>query len=174
MGKRAPILAYDPNKPSLKREGCNAVIATDAFHAIADKPSLYNTVFDALRVDGHFLYTDYMAKGADRASPAIQEWLKVEPGPVHLTTPDETKAALQAADFDVRIVADTSGEIRHLITLGWARFAEMLSQTSFDRRLGAALADELALWLARLRVIESGEVGAFRVHAMKLKSKPKR
>lgn len=172
--KRAPIRAYDPNALSLKRESCNAVIAIDAFHAIADKPALYNAVFDALRLDGHFLFTDYMARGADRASPAIQEWLKLEPGAVHLSGPDETKAALQAAEFDVRIVEDISAEVRHLVTIGWARFAEALRQTSFDRRLGAALADELALWLARLRVIESGEIGVYRVHAMKLKSKPKR
>lgn len=172
--KRAPILAYDPNALSLKHEGFNAVIATEAFHAVADKPALYGAVFDALRLNGHLLFTDYLAKRVDRASPAIQEWLKLEPGPVHLSTPDETKAALQAAQFDVRIVEDMNAEMRHLITVGWGRFAEALRQTSFDRRLGAALADELALWLARLRVIESGEVGVFRVHALKLKNKPKR
>lgn len=174
MAKRAPILAYDLSKVSLKNNSCNALISVDTFHAVSDKLALYNAAFDALRVDGHFLFTDYMAKGADRNTPAIQEWLKVEPGPVHLSTPEETKSQLVEADFDVRIVADISEETRHLITLGWARYAEMLRQTSFDRRLGGALADELATWLARLRVIESGQVGVFRVHAIKIKNRPRR
>ncbi len=173
LAKRAPILPFDFAKPSLKRESCNAVIAINAFYTLADKAALYSAMFDALRVGGHVLFADYMAIGNKRDTPAFQEWLKLEGEPVHLSSPDETKAALAAAQFDVRIVEDVSPEMRHLITLGWARFAEALRQTNFDRRLGVALADELALWLARLRVLESREVGVFRVHAIKLNAKAK-
>lgn len=174
MAKRAPVVRYDPAAPKLKAESCDAIIATEAFHATADKPALYKTVFDALRMEGHFLFTDYMATGADRKSPAVEEWLKLEPGPVHLATAEQTKAALAALHFDIRIVEDISAEMRHLITAGWAKFAEALGQSSFDRRLGTALADEFALSLARLRVLESGKVGLFRVHVIKLQGRPKR
>ncbi|MSO69177.1 MAG: hypothetical protein EXQ98_02680 [Alphaproteobacteria bacterium] len=131
-------------------------------------------MFDALRLGGHFLFKDYFSIGARRDTPAFQEWLKLEPGPVNLTTPDEIKTALQSTGFDVRIVEDISNEMRHLATMGWAKFAETLRHKNFDRRLGAALTYELALWLARLRVMEEGEIGVFRVHAMKPSSKPAR
>ncbi len=174
LAKRAPIQAYDPANPSLKRNSCNAIVSVDALHTIPDKPALYSAVFEALRLGGHFLFTDYLSLGARRDTPAFQEWLKLEPGPAHLTTPDEVKTALQGTGFDVRIVENISNEMRHLATLGWAKFAEALRKKNFDRRLGAALTDELALWLARLRVMEAGEIGAFRVHAMKPSSKPAR
>ena len=172
--KRAPILGYDPAKLSLKRKSCNAIVMMEALHAIPDKPALYKSVFEGLCPGGHFLFTDYMAIGSRRDTPAFQEWLKLEPGPLHLSTPEETKTALQEAEFDVRIVEDISNEIRNLITMGWAGFAEVLRHKSFDRRLGAALTDELPLWLARLRAIESHEIGAFRVHAMRPSNKPAR
>ncbi|MGD9536581.1 MAG: class I SAM-dependent methyltransferase [Alphaproteobacteria bacterium] len=165
--KRAPVVGYDP--PALPKDAskCHAVIAVDAFRAIADKPALYASVFGVLRTDGHFLFTDYLLKGGARDAPAVADWLALEPAPVHLSTPEETREALAKVRFDVRIVEEMSGEVSRLIIASWARFAETLTRDNFDRRLGTALADELALWLARLRVLESGAVGAYRVHAIK-------
>jgi len=168
--KRAPVVSYEPPALPAGTSRCHAVIAVDATRAIAEKTALYDSVFGALRVDGHLLFTDYMLKGGARDAPAVADWLALEPGPVHLSNPEETREGLSKAGFDVRIVEEMSGEVSRLIIASWARFAETLTRENFDRHLGPALADELALWLARLRVLESGAVGAYRVHAIKLRA----
>ncbi|MSO69178.1 MAG: class I SAM-dependent methyltransferase [Alphaproteobacteria bacterium] len=40
LAKRAPIQAYDPAAPSLKRNSCNAIVSVDSLHTIPDKPAL--------------------------------------------------------------------------------------------------------------------------------------
>jgi len=171
LAKRAPVVAYKPPTIPAKDSKCHAVVAVDGFRTIADKSALYNAAFATLKLDGQLLFTDYLLKGKDHGAPAVADWLALEPMPVHLAAPDETRAALVGTGFDVRIVEDFGEEITQLIVAGWARFAEALTRANFDRRLGAALSDELALWLARLRVLDSGEVRPYRIHAMKLRAK---
>jgi len=171
MAKKAPIVGYNPEEPEFKAESCNAIVATKAFAAVNNKQALYNAMFNALRIDGHVMMTEYLHKGSDAAAPAIVEWIKAEPRPIELASAEETGAALKRAGFDVRVMEDVSEDLQRRIAASWAAFARTLAEVGLDRGLVGSLTDELALWMARTRVLESGAVASYRIHAIKNKRK---
>lgn len=171
LAKKAPIVGYNPEEPKFKPESCNAIVATKAFASVDNKSALYDAMFAALRIDGHLMMTEYLRKGADPAVPAIVEWIKAEPRPVDLASVEETERELKRAGFNVRVVEDVSADLQRRIAASWAAFARTLAEAGLDRGLVGSLTDELALWMARTRVLESGAVASYRIHAMKTKRK---
>jgi cyclopropane fatty-acyl-phospholipid synthase-like methyltransferase len=167
LAKRAPIETYDPEAMSLKNSSFKAIIAKEAFYSVAGKEALFKAAFAALKSDGHLLFTDYIATKNGVNGAAIDEWRKHETKPVHLISIGEMRGLLERIGFEIRIAENESPAMCQRITSFWSRFIESVQPTSLDKPLGAALLDELMLWLIRTRVLESGEIGLYRIHAIK-------
>lgn len=167
LAKRAPIESYDPEAVSLKNTSVKAVVAKEAFYSVAAKVALFKTAFAALKPDGHLLFTDYVATKNGVSGAAIDEWRKHETKPVHLISIEELRGLLEKVGFEVRIAENESAAMCQRIASSWGRFIESIQPTNFDKSLSPALLDELMLWLVRTRVLESGEVGLYRIHAIK-------
>lgn len=169
MSRKAPIHGFDPEHLELKSNGSNAIFSKDAFFTVKDKESLFAALHSGLKVDGQILFTDYLSKGSDASGAAVDDWIVGEPVRPHLWALDQVRAKLADLGFEIRVTEDVSDKMCQLITRSWGQVGDMLQSSSdFSGGLGPALLGEAELWLRRMKVMQSGQVGAFRIYGRKM------
>ncbi|MBT6441393.1 MAG: methyltransferase domain-containing protein [Alphaproteobacteria bacterium] len=169
LDRKAPVHAFDPEHLELKPNGTNAIFSKDALFTIKNKEALLEAIYAGLKVDGQLLITDYLTKTGDASGTAIDEWVAGEPAKPHLWSLDRVRTLLADLGFEIRVSEDVSDATQALITRSWAMTGEILGdKSSLAGGLGPALLAEAELWLRRMKVLESGQVGAYRIYGRKI------
>lgn len=174
LTRKAAIEAYDPENVALKANSASAVVSKEAFFSVENKEGLFKGIYDALKVDGQLLFTDYMLVKPNLSSAAVEQWLENEPKTPVPWCVDEARACLTDLGFEVRVTEDVTAEQRRLTLINWGQFVETLTEREYRRGWGPGLLAEVEIWANRINALESGDVGVYRIYARKYDPKLKR
>ena len=165
LAKRAPLKQSELTAVKIRKRTIDCVFSKEVFYRVADKKKLLDRVHSMLKIEGHLLFTDVVAAGPESRGPATEVWAAQEPEPPTLWTVDETRAALEALQLDVRITEDITVAYRARVLEGFKKLlAEMRKKPLPPDLAGWAMA-EAEYWARRVAVIDSGEVKVFRFYS---------
>ncbi len=109
---------------------------------VTDKTGMLTRVYDALRPAGGMGITDFVKPGSAPATPSVEEWSLCE-----------------------------SDTYQHMVIAAWKRWLVLLPQLREEGRLEAQFLDammaEVAYWVHRAQIIESGDLRVYRFLAFK-------
>lgn len=170
MSRKAPVMLYDPDTPDFKNRKYNAVVAFESFFTVANKPALFKAIEQALRIDGHFWFTDFVLPDTQPPNEVVRDWFGREPLRPRLWTFGQVQHHLGELAFDVRVVEDVTAAYRGRVMNGWLQFLSGTSKAELltDDFVVTVLA-EAEFWLHRLAALESGGLKVFRFHALRKK-----
>lgn len=167
LAKKATIETYDAEHLELSHRAYNCVFSRDEFFSIQDKGRLIQVIKDALKDNGHLLFTDYVLSKPKQTSPGLDAWAAQEPQGAQPYALDDYLGLLRDLKFDVRIAEDISGQTSKKIARSWAGFLDRLNPASLDDAMRQALIQEVEIWTQRAKLLEAGELRACRIHAVK-------
>lgn len=172
MGRKASVARFDPDKIDFKNRKYNAVVAFEKFFTVEDKPALFKAIEQALRIDGHLWFTDFVLPNAQPPNEIVRDWFGREPLRPRLWTFGQVHSHLKELAFDVRVVEDVTAQYRNRVLTGWLQF---LSSTSKAELLAddfiTTVLSEVEFWMHRLAALDSGGLKVFRFHALRIKEK---
>lgn len=172
LQRKAPI-RFDPMEGlQLKPKSFDAMMAFDAIHSVTDKKALFESVTEALRLDGEMMFISYVLPDTNPPSTKVQIWAKHESLPAHLWPAEAMMAMLNSLNLDVRPPDDITQEYRLIILKAWMDF---LSTMKKDELLSVAadLVGECERWADLITAIDSGELKVLKFHCIKLPDKRK-
>jgi SAM-dependent methyltransferase len=165
--KKAPIDVYDPKGLELKPNGYNCVFAKEAFFTIADKASLFFQISTALRPGGQLCFTDYVMPEDAKPTPAIDAWMAQEPVEPFPCSSQDVLELLAQNGLEVRVAEDITDMHQTLILQGWRDLTQALKPGSVLPATVPHLVAEAELWARRGAVLRTGDIRAYRFHALK-------
>ena len=169
MSKKAPITHADFETIELRPKFFDRVYSKEALFTVADKERLFKMVFEALKNEGQFVFTDYMVRERGAGSQAVKDWIAHEPVQPHPWSPDRTEAYLKRLGFDIRVVEDMTKGARRRIFKGWQKFIDTHEPGSIPEELVPSLVDEAEHWARRVAALDSGNIRVYRIYALKPK-----
>lgn len=169
---RAPVIAYDIDKPALPAARYNCLFALETFHRAKDKRRLYTNIAQALTVQGQVLFTDFVLREPGATSGLLEAWKQVEPFRPHPWSAAETAKCLKELRLDARVDEDMTEKYRRLALFGWQGCLDRLAEqraagTRPSRDVLNQLLDDAELWVFRLRALDSGALQVRRYFALK-------
>ncbi len=167
MGKKVPVIAYDPESVELRPNGFDCIFAKELFFTVVNKRHLFATIIKALKKNGQLLFTDYVLARTDHMEEPTQNWAAHEPKRPEMWSIKQTRDYLEKQGLDIRIEDDMTDVMCGLILRGWGEALGNFRPGHFEPELGEALLAEAELWARRLAVLQSGDVRVYRVHAIK-------
>jgi cyclopropane fatty-acyl-phospholipid synthase-like methyltransferase len=168
LQRKATVEAFDLESLSLRSSGFNAVFSKEAIYTLEDKETLYNKLYECLRVDGQLLITDYLTTKPESETEEIKKWMAAEPTRPHLWSLEKTRDFISDLGFEVRITEDITPKARKQILTAIAAFTERIKPNSKSvPGWGPAVIAEIEMWANRIKVLDSGDVGVFRIYGRK-------
>lgn len=167
LGRKVELRTTDLETLDIKAKSFDCIFSKEQLFTVENKSRLIEGIDGALRDQGQFLFTDYVAAKPREASSALDEWAAGEPRPVHPWTPEEYLDALRNRGLDIRISEDITDQHRRFITEGWATYLSARGGESPDPSIASALVEEVELWTRRNQALESGALQAHRFYAIR-------
>ena len=167
LTKKAPIKSFDPEHFEVQPKSFDCVFSRDFFFTIEDKDRLLKMIEFALKDRGQLLFTDFVTVEPGRSTPALEEWSAAEPETPHLWAVEDYAKALAALKFDVRITEDITEDLCKQVTSRWAGYMAGVDQAALDQEATSALVNEVKFWTRRVKVMEAGDLRAFRILGLK-------
>lgn len=167
LTKKAPIKSFDPEHFEIQPKSFDCVFSRDFFFTIEDKDRLLKMIEFALKDRGQLLFTDFVTAEPGRSTPALKEWIAAEPETPHLWAVEDYTKALAALKFDVRITEDITEDLCKQVTSRWAGYMAGVDQAALDSEATSALVNEVKFWTRRVKVMEAGDLRAFRILGLK-------
>lgn len=167
MGKKVPVVCYDPESFELRPNGFDCIFAKELFYTVVNKRHLFASIVKALKKQGQLLFTDYVLARTDHMEEATQNWAAHEPKRPEMWSIKQTRDYLEKQGLDIRIEDDMTDSMCTLILHAWGEALGNFRPGHFEPELGEALLAEAELWARRLAVLQSGDVRVYRVHAIK-------
>lgn len=167
LAKKATAETYDPEHLELPHKAYNCVFSRDEFFSIQEKDRLIQVIKDSLKDNGHLLFTDYVLSKPKQTSPGLEAWAAKELQGAQPYALEDYLGLLRDLKFDVRIAEDISAQTSKKIAQSWAGFLDQLNPASLDEAMRQALIQEVEIWTERAKLLDSGELQACRIHAVK-------
>lgn len=167
MSKKAAITRFNPAKTKFKKNSFNVAVAYECLTSMTDKEQLFRAVEESLRLDGHFIMTDFVVPNADPPNEAMVRWINHEKTRPHLWTSRKVYDTLNEMSFDVRIAEDITDKYRSMVFTGWLNLLSHLTKKELTPELGQALIGECEYWIYRISALDSGGLKVYRYHAIK-------
>jgi len=168
LAKKAEIAPYDPENFEIPPRSFDCIIARETLFTVADKARLLRVIEHGLKPHGQFVFTDYVLSGKGHADkPAVKAWIELEPVKPHLWTLDEYTRCLRELKFDIRVAEDETTAFRNLILSGWSDYTLAAANAVLDPDMARCLVQEVEIWARRVAAIDAGDLGLYRVYALK-------
>jgi len=165
LDRKAPVLNYDPEQ--FQPSGTYDLVLADRItHRVRDKETFVDNLCACVKPKGGVLMMDFAFDDAPANPDTVAHWRKTEPQEVYPWTVQRTAEELTQRNMDVRITEDLTAVLRRQIVARVRRLANLLQNANPPPPLMKALARELSLWWARLRVLGQG-LGFYRFVAYK-------
>jgi SAM-dependent methyltransferase len=165
LAKRAAVQHLELKAVNIRRRTIDCVFSKEALFAVDERRKLFQSIHKMLKIEGHFLFTDFFLAGADAAGPATEVWSAHEPTRPELWTVEATSAALEGLGFEVRITEDITGPYQERVVKGFSKLLGMIQKPPMNLEFTSWAAAEAEHWARRVAVLESGEVKVFRIYA---------
>ncbi len=167
LAKKASIKSFDPEHFEAQPKSFDCIFSRDFFFTVEDKDRLLKMIEFALKDRGQLLFTDFVSAAPGRSTPALQEWIAAEPETPHLWTVEDYTKALAALKFDVRVTEDITEDLCKQVTARWASYMAGVDQSALDSEAATALVNEVKFWTRRVKVMEAGDLKAYRFLGLK-------
>ena len=168
LARKVPIRVFDLGAPDLHGKHFDGILMRECLFRAPNIRAVLDVVDAGLKSGGHAVITDFaFATDAEASSPAGKAWLAHDPTAGQPFTLKQYKQAMEVLGWDVRIFEDDSESYRHMVLAGWAGLIDGLTKADLTRRFVDAMLLEAEVWLARMKVLESGAVKLVRIHAIK-------
>lgn len=167
MGSKAPVKKFKPPLIDLRDRCMDVMISKEAFYTIADKDTLLDEVYRILKPDGQLIFTDFVLPGSGTESPKVEAWCAAETPTPMPWCEQRTVEKLSSLGLEVRLAEDVTATLRNLVTGGWKRLMEILSDGDFDQSLLPAVLAEVEMWSQRMALFDSREMRCYRFYATK-------
>jgi ubiquinone/menaquinone biosynthesis C-methylase UbiE len=167
LGKKAPIVAYDPEASELRPNGFDCVFVKELFFTVVNKRRLITEISKSLKKSGQLLFTDYLLAKTGNMEDSTQNWMAHEPVRPEMWSIKQAHDYVEKQGLEIRIEDDMTQEMCGLILRGWRQALPNFRPGHFEPELGDALLAEAELWARRLTVLLSGDVRVYRIHAFK-------
>ncbi|WP_448202801.1 class I SAM-dependent methyltransferase [Azospirillum sp. sgz302134] len=155
VSKKAPITHYDPDHFN-QGGSFDLVLADRIMHRVRDKEVFLDRICECVKPKGGVLLFDYVIEGTPGSWDSWNGWRDAEPMEVYPWSSTRMADELTQRNLDLRITEDLTQQHRRQVIDRVRRLGEALKTAVPDGRVLNALARELALWWARLRVLGSG------------------
>jgi SAM-dependent methyltransferase len=165
LAKKAPVIHGDLGNPGVRKKSQNAILAKERLYTVADKAALFSGLRDLLKPGGQISFTDYMLADAGAGGEALDNWCAVEPTRPHLLDPEAHRSILLDLHFEVRVIADITGEFCARLVKDFSHFADSLKHSPLTPEEKAWVVREARYWLHRVAAIDSGALKVYRVFA---------
>lgn len=143
----------------------DAVIAVEALHRSKERARQLEAISSMLKPGGQLLIIDFLRKIEAPTSPAIDLWARYEPEAPDVPRAETLQKALRKLGFTVRMTFELSDEYARHITFRLQTLARRLVKQPGEPAARTELLREVRYWGQRLAVLQSGDVGLFRVLA---------
>lgn len=172
LAKRATVQAWDPEKPSFRRNAFHHALAIEALRGKRPE-DIVAAVCEAVRPGGHIGIVETVAPlPLDPAEPAVAAWCRLERrAPPHPGT-DWVTRPLGRLGFDVRVSEDVTVRHVRLAVTGWKRLVREMKLDRPSPLRAAATVAEAELWLRRVQLLRSGRLRVMRWLAISTASVP--
>lgn len=157
----------------LRKGKYNAIFSDKALFAVRKKNQCFKNIYQALKAKGQFMLVDYILPKAVGDTVELKNWILSEEVPPELWSLKQVHDCLEGLGLDIRVEEDITGSFRKRLMVGWGEFLSDLRHRDFhgEGRLagekGDFLIKEVERWRQRDKVLASGHVGVFRIHAFK-------
>ncbi len=170
--KTVSIRAYMPLNARLRVNTYNCIFAQEAFFNLMAKKGLFEKIWNALKEDSHFLFTDLVyATQYAAEEPPVQKWCDNEPSLPDCWTMEQYKETLTGFGFSIQETTDYSEWYLALIGEKWLEFIESLSDRKTDSQFTDLVMKEAQMWQSRMKALKSGHLRYIRVHAYRMLDK---
>lgn len=166
LAKRAPISACDPAKLKLPGGKFDCIFARETLYTVADKPRLFRTIRDALKPEGHFVFTDYQLDPERTPGPEIEAWQRSEPLPAHPWTEGQYRALLEELELPVHISQDLTEDYCSMALASWSDYVRRLDEARLSRDFVNMMLVDAELWHRRIMALRRGALRLRRMHAI--------
>ena len=166
LGDRLTFLQVEPGSIPFDDASFDVVFSKDSIIHIADKQALAGDIFRLLEPGGIFVASDWL-RGTGPVSGDMQRYLELEGLDFGMADAGEYEQALTQAGFIDVTLRDRNAWYREVAREEYQRMTGPL----YDRIVaiqGKEFADrEIAVWVAMIRVLETGELRPTHMRAFK-------
>ena len=164
LGKSASVINAGLRNNTFGSRSFDAIVSREAMHMAADKDDVYACCKDLLKPGGQLLFTDFVSRRPG-VNPAVEVWAAHERIHAFLETPEQHRSLLEGHGFEILAFEDVSPNYRKQVAGSMQAFAEQLAQKGLDELDREWIMFEVELWARRVDFLQSGDLGACRVHA---------
>ena len=165
LGKKAEILGFDLEKPSIDKR-YDAILMKDVLFQVKNKEGLLACLVEASKPRASLLVTDYVLAHSASVGKAIQSWKRQEPSNPTVLTAGEQASLLAKHGFDIRVREDITDTYISLILEAWQSFSEVLPKGRPDEETEEVMMEEAELWLRRIAAMRTGDLRVYRYFAL--------
>ena len=165
------LSAYDPENFQGFENKFEGAFSQEALFTVKGKRALLAQVEDQLRPGSRLSLTEYMlAPSARLGKEVYQNWVKHERRMPHPVSLEEMKDILSDLKLDIEVSQDISPQYNSMIKKAWTKagkFAAKLAEKPEGIEKIRAITKEAEIWQAREQIIDSGDIGLWRIVARK-------
>lgn len=166
LAKKAPITAYDPANLDLPKKKFDCIFAREIFYTVGNKPKLFESIRNALKTDGHFVFTDYVLDARRSPGPELEAWQRSEPVPTHPWTAARYEALLNELKLSLQISQDLTEDYCSIVVTAWSDYVRRLDETQLSREFVDMMLSDAELWHRRVLALRQGALRLQRMHVM--------
>lgn len=138
---------------------------------VSNKTAVLKQVYQSLKPGGSLLITDFVKSEPGPLTTDVADWARSEPIEPVLWSTEEAVDALKLLKFRVALTEDISDTYQRIVISAWKRWLILLPQIrdegNLDPKFLNAMMAEVADWVHRAQVLESGNLKVCRLLAFK-------
>lgn len=163
QSKKINVESCELLKAPVKPRSRDVVVAVEVMHRSPERVAQLHNMARMLKPAGRLLVIDFFRETAEPSSPAIDNWRVHEvlqpgiPRVKHLTR------AMEGVRLRLQSAENVSATYCENLTAGLRRLARQLTRHPPESAMHGAILAEVEFWGARLRVLQSGDIGVYRL-----------
>lgn len=172
LEKKAQIIHKDLNNIYNISRSYDCFFSKEALFTVKTKPQLLKAIYDSLKPNGLFLFTDLILRDDScLENPDVQEWIQQEPHKPYPFTSENVVKVLEQCGFSVRVNEDITKDYLGLVAKAWGN-AEQLVNDLVEKGEDAkeslkTVAKEAKFWESRKKIMDSGDLRIMRYLVLK-------
>lgn len=158
------ILNGDLNNVQLPRIKYDLIYGREALFKIKDKQHALEKTVDALKAQGHLIFTDFVLEKDASSYRIFKNWSARENQTVYPVSIATYRKIIDGFEMEMKPIKDYSEQYIRYINQGWFQLKEYMKTHDFDDKFVDIMAQESDLWLSRVRALRSGKLKLVRFH----------
>ena len=172
MSRKVPVKPADFENLVLKPKSFDFVLSFGSLYPVKDKEKMFTEITASLRVDGEFLFTDFVLSGNTPPDQAVIDWVSSHKNRPHPWTTEKITAFLSTLPLDVRPPEDVTRSYRKQIFKGLFDYLSGTTRAELTK-IADDVISECEYWGKRVAALDSGNLKVYKFHAIKLPEKSK-